>query len=111
MKKLFYWCSLAFLAACVAGCGKESETVAETPPAPVEAPSFDDLMRTGLSAIAQKDAAAAAEAAAKALELQSESAEARLLAGQAACLRQDYEQARAQSGISAFGEFATRRPP
>ena len=96
MKKLFYWCSLAFLAACVAGCDKEAEAVAEASPAPVEAPSFDDLMRTGLFAIAQKDADAAAEAAAKALEIQSESAEARLLAGQAACLKQDYEQARAQ---------------
>ena len=95
MKRLFYWCSLAFLAACAAGCGKEAEAVAETAPAPAAAPDFDALVRAGASGIAQKDAAAAAEAAAKALALRPESAEARLLAGQAACLKKDYEQARA----------------
>ena len=96
MKRLFQICSLALLAACVAGCGKDPATNAETLAAPVEKPDFDTLMRTAVDGIAQKDADAAASASAQALALQPESAEAHLLAGQAACLRQDYDEARAQ---------------
>ena len=96
MKRLFQLCSLALLAACVAGCGKEPATSAETLAAPAEKPDFDTLMRTAVAGISQKDADAATSAATKALELQPESAEAHLLAGQAACLRKDYDEARAQ---------------
>ena len=97
MKRLFQFCSLAFLAACIAGCGKEPATNAEAADnAPAEGPDFDTLMRTGVESVAQKNADAATAAAKKALELQPESAEAHLLAGQAACLRKDFDEARAQ---------------
>ena len=96
MKRLFQFCSLALLAACVAGCGKDPATKAEVSAAPDKGPDFDTLMRTGVAGVAQKDADAATSAAEKALELQPESAEAHLLAGQAACLRKDYDEARAQ---------------
>ena len=96
MNRLFYLCSMAFLALCVAGCGKDSaaETKAASPAE--EAVDFDTLMRKGVAAVAQKDAAGAAEAVAGALALQPESAEAHLLAGQSACLGGDYAQAREQ---------------
>ena len=67
MKRLFQLCSLAFLAACVAGCGKEPATNAETLAAPAEKPDFDTLMRTAVAGISQKDADAATSAATKAL--------------------------------------------
>ncbi len=97
MKKLFYLCSMAFLAFCVAGCGKDSTAEAKaTVPSGDEDVDFDSLIRQGVNAVAQKDAAKAVDAAAKALELQPESAEAHLLAGQAAFLGGDYAQAREQ---------------
>ena len=96
MKRLFLACPLVVLAACIAGCGKEPAAEAAASAAPARGPDFDTLMRTAVASVAQKDAAAATASAAKALELQPESAEAHLLAGQAACLRQDYDEARAQ---------------
>ena len=96
MKRLFLVCSLVVLAACIAGCGKDPAAEVAAPAATDEGPDFDTLMRTAVAGVAQKDAAAATASAAKALELQPESAEAHLLAGQAACLRQDYDEARAQ---------------
>ena len=96
MKRLFLACPLVVLAACIAGCGKEPAAEAAASAAPARGPDFDTLMRTAVTGVAQKDAAAASASAAKALELQPESAEAHLLAGQAACLRQDYDEARAQ---------------
>ena len=90
MNRLFYLCSMAFLALCVAGCGKDSTAETKEPSsAAPEGANFDSLMRQLVDAVAQKDAAKAADAAAKALELQPESAEAHLLAGQAACLGGD----------------------
>lgn len=96
MKRLFLACQLVVLAACIAGCGKDPAAEAAAPAATDKGPDFDTLMRTAVAGVAQKDAAAATASAAKALELQPESAEAHLLAGQAACLRQDYDEARAQ---------------
>ena len=96
MKRLFLACQLVVLAACIAGCGKDPAAEVAAPAATDEGPDFDTLMRTAVAGVAQKDAAAATASAAKALELQPESAEAHLLAGQAACLRQDYDEARAQ---------------
>ena len=96
MKRLFLACPLVVLAACIAGCGKEPAAEAAASAAPARGPDFDTLMRTAVAGVAQKDAAAATASATKALELQPESAEAHLLAGQAACLRQDYDEARAQ---------------
>ena len=96
MKRLFLVCSLVVLAASIAGCGKDPAAEAAAPAATDKGPDFDTLMRTAVAGVAQKDAAAATASAAKALELQPESAEAHLLAGQAACLRQDYDEARAQ---------------
>lgn len=95
MKRLFQLCSLAFLAACAAGCGKKDSTVhAEAPSESPGGVDYDSLMRRGVSCVAQKDAEAAAEAAAKALELNPESAEAHLLAGQAAYQKADFKKAR-----------------
>ena len=91
MKRVFLQCSLALLAACVAGCGKDAPADSKAPPA--EEADFDTLVGNGVAAVAQKDADGATSAAARALELRSESAEAHLLAGQAACLREDYGQA------------------
>ncbi|MBR0505621.1 MAG: hypothetical protein IJJ84_09455 [Kiritimatiellae bacterium] len=96
MKRLFLVCPLVVLAACIAGCGKDPAAETAAPAATDRGPDFDTLMRTAVAGVAQKDAAAATASAAKALELQPESAEAHLLAGQAACLRQDYDEARAQ---------------
>ena len=96
MKRLFLACQLVVLAACIAGCGKDPAAEAAAPAATDKGPDFDTLMRTAVAGVAQKDAAAATASATKALELQPESAEAHLLAGQAACLRQDYDEARAQ---------------
>ena len=96
MKRFFYWCSLAVLATCVGGCGKDSEADSAASSAPADCVDFGAVMHDGIAGIAQRDAVAAAEAAAKALEIQPDSAEAHLLAGQAACLKEDYVQARAQ---------------
>ena len=95
MKMTLQACSIALFATLVAGCGKESSDTAKTPaPAAEEAADLNALVNAGVAAVAQKDAAAATDAAEKAQALQPESAEACLVAGQAACLRQDYEQAR-----------------
>ncbi len=96
MNRLFYLCSMVFLALCVVGCGKDSVAETKAVPSTEEVADFDVLIHRGVDAIARKDAAKAADAAAKALELQPESAEAHLLAGQAACLGKDYAQAREQ---------------
>ena len=59
MNRLFYLCSMAFLALYVAGCGKDS-TAAETKApssAAVEGADIDSLMRQLVDAVAQKDAA------------------------------------------------------
>ena len=95
MKMTLQACSIALFATLVAGCGKESSDTAKAPaPAAEEAADLNALVNAGVAAVAQKDAAAATDAAEKAQALQPESAEACLVAGQAACLRQDYEQAR-----------------
>ncbi len=91
MKRLFYLCSLALLAVCFAGCGKD--TPADSAENPAEGADFNTLMQNGVAAVSRNDAAAATSAAAQALELQPGSAEAHLLAGQAACLRTDYKKA------------------
>ena len=91
MKKLFYL-SMALLTTFVAGCGKGSSADSETSSA--EDADFGTFMRKGVSAVKQKNAAAAAAAATRALELRPESAEAHLLAGYAACLSKDYARAR-----------------
>ena len=96
MNRLFYLCSMAFLALCVAGCGKDSAVETKAAPSTEEVADFDTLIHQGVDAVAQKDATKAVDAAAKALELRPESAEAHLLAGQAACLGKDYAQAREQ---------------
>ena len=98
MKTTLQVCSIALFATLVAGCGKESSDTAKTPaPAAEEAADLNTLVNAGVAAIAQKDAAAATDAAEKAQALQPESAEACLVAGQAACLRQDFEQGRTQA--------------
>ncbi len=94
MKRLFQLCSLAFLAACAAGCGKDPKVDAEAPSASPEVTDFDSFVRKGVAGVAEKDADAATAAAKKALDIQPNSAEAHLLAGQSACLRKDFKQAR-----------------
>ena len=96
MKRFAYWFFPVFLAVCAAGCGKDSAEEPQTSSASAEVVDLDALLRAGAGAIGRKDAAAAAEAAAQALKLRPESAEAVLLAGQAACLKGDYAKARAQ---------------
>ena len=96
MNRLFYLCSMAFLALCIVGCGKDSPAETKAAPSASEEVDFATLIHQGVDAIAQKDAAKAANVAAKALALQPESAEVHLLAGQAACLGKDYAQAREQ---------------
>ena len=85
-----------FLAVFGAGCGKDAEPA----PAKTDAAnaateeSLDAVVNHGVSAVAQKDATGAAAAAKAALERAPDSAEAHLLAGQAAYLKRDYERAR-----------------
>ena len=93
MKKTFHLCSMAFLAFCVAGCGNDAPASPNADSAAAAA-DFDTLMRKSVAAVAQKDAATATACATGALEAQPESAEAHLLAGQAACLGEDYARAR-----------------
>ena len=86
----------AFLAMCGTGCGKNEET-APAKTNITNAAAEDDLdaiVRRGVAAVAQKDATEAAAAAKAALEREPDSAEAHLLAGQAAYLEQNYDQAR-----------------
>jgi len=100
MKSAFHVCLAAFLAVCVVGCGDDSASVPaknDAPPVVVEE-SFDSIVQRGVAAVAQKDIASAASAAEAALERDPDSAEARLLAGQAAFLAKDYDKA-----ISEFG--------
>lgn len=94
--KNFKLCSLLLLAACAVGCGKEDPAAdAGVSSAPPDSTDFDSLMSKAASSVVQKDAGAAMEAAEKALELRPESAEACLLAGQAAYRGEDFKQARA----------------
>ena len=94
MNRLFHLSSMAILALCFAGCGKDSPAEAKAAPAAEEDAGLDALLRQGVDAVAQGDAAKAADAAAKAQECEPASAEAHLLAGQAACLSGDFAQAR-----------------
>ena len=96
MNRLLFWHFLALLAVVAAGCGKDPAADPKASAEPAAVVDFDTVMRTGVDAVAQNDAAAAAAAAAQALELHPESAEAHLLAGQAACLKDDYARAREQ---------------
>ena len=100
MKSTFHVCLAAFVAVCAAGCGDDSASVPAKTDAPpvVEEESFDSIVQRGVAAVAQKDAASAASAAEAALERDPDSAEARLLAGQAAFIAEDYDRA-----ISEFG--------
>lgn len=107
MKMTLQACYIALFATLVAGCGKESPAPADAPAqAPDAAAQLNALVNAGVAAIAQKDSAAATDAAEKALALQPESAEACLMAGQAACLRQDFKQAR-----SLFTSVITNKLP
>jgi len=86
---------MASLALCIAGCGDnpaQEDTPAETSATNVVV-SAEELMARAVDAIGHKDAVAATTAAEAALNMKPESAEASLLVGQAACLRQDYDQA------------------
>ena len=93
MKRLFYMYSMALLAAFAAGCGKKDAADESKSPS-LEGADFDTLMSRGANAVTRNDASAATDAAAKAVELNPESAEAKLLEGQAACLGKDYARAR-----------------
>ena len=92
MKRRFYMYSLALLAALAAGCGKKDAADDSKPS--LEGADFDTLVSRGADAVTRNDASAATEAAAKAVEVNPESAEAKLLEGQAACLGKDYARAR-----------------
>ncbi len=105
MKRLFQFCSLLFLAVCAAGCGKDSTVDAEATAAEPEPTDFDSVVRRGIAGVARKDADAATAAAAKALESCPYSAEAHLLAGQAACLRKDFDEARRQFSLVALASL------
>lgn len=101
MKSAFHLYLTAFLAVFVAGCGDDSASVPEktdAPPVVVEE-SFDSIMQRGVAAVGQKDIASAEAAAGAALERDPNSAEARILAGQAAYLANDYDRARAEFGV------------
>ena len=93
MKRRFYMYSMALLAVLAAGCGKK-DAAADSKPPSLDGADFDTLMSRGADAVARNDASVAADAAAKAVELNPESAEAKLLEGQAACLGKDYARAR-----------------
>ena len=93
MKRLFYMYSMALLAVLAAGCGKKDDA-ADSKPTSLEGADFDTLMSRGADAVTRNDASAATDAASKAVELNPESAEAKLLEGQAACLGKDYARAR-----------------
>ena len=93
MKRLFYMCSMALLAVFAAGCGKKDAADGSKSPS-LEGADFDTLVSRGADAVTRNDASAATEAAAKAVEVNPESAEAKLLEGQAACLGKDYARAR-----------------
>lgn len=82
MKRRFYMYSLALLAALAAGCGKKDAADDSKPS--LEGADFDTLVSRGADAVTRNDASAATEAAAKAVEVNPESAEAKLLEGQAA---------------------------
>ena len=92
MKRLFYMYSMAVLAVFAAGCGKK-DVADDSKSSSLEGADFDTLMSRGTDAVTRNDASEATDAAAKAVELSPESAEANLLAGQAACLRKDYARA------------------
>lgn len=96
MKKHIKLCSLLLLAAsCAAGCGKkDSIPEAENSSASPESTDFDSLMKKGINSIAQRETGTAIEATTKALELHPESAEAHLLAAQAAYRGEDFKSAR-----------------
>lgn len=93
MKRLFYMYSMALFAVFAAGCGKKDAADDSKSPS-LEGADFDTLMSRGADAVTRNDASVATDAAAKAVELNPESAEAKLLEGQAACLSKDYARAR-----------------
>lgn len=96
MKRILYWHLMMALVVCVAGCGDEPAATVETPAEPSKGADFGTLVQMGVAAVANKDAAAAAEAVKSARELQPDSAEISLLAGQVAYLQKDYDRARAE---------------
>jgi len=112
MKRFLNLCSMAFLAVCVAGCGKDSgqeDASADRDAAATnEVLTADELIARAVGAVGRKDAVAATAAAEAAQSLRPESAEANLLVGQAACLRKDYDQA-----IAAFSSVIKEKslPP
>ena len=93
MKRLFYMYSMALFAVFAAGCGKK-DAAEDSKPSSLEGADFDTLMSRGADAVTRNDASVATDVAAKAVELNPESAEAKLLEGQAACLSRDYARAR-----------------
>lgn len=103
MKNAFHVCLAAFVAVYAAGCGDDSASVPAKTDAPpvVEEESFDSIIQRGVAAVAQKDVASAVAAADAALEREPDSAEARLLSGQAAFLAEDYDRAKSEFGAVA----------
>ncbi len=93
MKRRFYMYSMALLAAFAVGCGKK-DAADDSTSSSLDGADFDTLMSRGADAVTRNDASVATEAAAKAVALDPESAEAKLLEGQAACLSKDYARAR-----------------
>ena len=95
MKQHIKLCSILFLAACAVGCGKKEKNVvdAEKSSATPESTDFDSLMKKGINSIAQRETGMAIEVTTKALELRPESAEARLVAAQAAYRGEDFKKA------------------
>ena len=80
MKRHFYMYSMALLAVFAAGCGKKG-TADDSKSPSLEGADFDTLMRSGADAVTRNDASVATDVAAKAVELNPESAEAKLLEG------------------------------
>ncbi len=98
MEKVFRLYFMALLAALVAGCGDDGASASSKAEESslMEQGDLDSVIKRGVAAIADGDVAAASAAADAAIGCDPESAEARLLAGQAAYLEEVYDRARAE---------------
>ncbi len=103
MEKVFKLYFMALLALLVAGCGDDEASVSDKTgeSGPAEHSSLDSVIQRGVSAVSNGDVAGASSAADEAVKCDHESAEARLLAGQAAYLEGDYERALAEFRVVA----------
>ena len=109
MKKHIKLCSILLLVACASGCGKKDSVAdVEKPSASPESTDFDSLMKKGANSLAQRETGTAIEVTTKALELRPESAEAHLLAAQAAYRGEDFK--RAYEYFSAVAKEASLPP-